>query len=59
MIPQSSPADAARPSSADINAQIRRLSEGRAVWTRAALAELALLRAAWRDAVARETKLAA
>lgn len=59
MIPESSASDAPRPSAAAINAQIRRLSEGRAVWTRAALAELALLRAAWREAVAREQELAA
>jgi hypothetical protein len=52
-------ADAARPSAADVNAQIRRLSAGRTVWTREALAELARLQAAWREAVAREAALAA
>jgi hypothetical protein len=44
----------ARPSAAEINQQIRRLSDGRAVWTASALEELARLTGEWRVAVARE-----
>jgi hypothetical protein len=54
VMPTLPPMGPARPSSAEINQQIRRLSDGRAVWTAAALEELARLTAAWRDAVARE-----
>lgn len=47
------------PSAAEANEAIRRFVAGRTVWTPAALAELARLRAAWMDAVKRETTLAA
>lgn len=59
MIPEPSPVDAVRPSAADINAKIRRLSAGRAVWTEAARAELARLTAEWQAATAREQETAA
>jgi hypothetical protein len=49
----------ARPSAADINAQIRALCAGRVVWTAEARRELARLTAEWRDAVAREQLAAA
>lgn len=54
MIPQPPSGDAARPSAAAINEQIRRLSAGRAVWTEAARAEWARLTAEWQAAVERE-----
>lgn len=47
------------PSAAEANAAIRAFVAGRTVWTPAELAELARLRAAWTDAVRRETTLAA
>lgn len=53
------PGDVACPSAADINAQIRALSVGRAVWTDAARAEWAALTAEWQAAVEREQELAA
>ena len=59
MIPEPSPADAARPTADEVNARIRALSEGRAHWTPAALAELDRLRAQWQAAVDREAELAA
>lgn len=46
-------------SAAEANAAIRAFVAGRTVWTPAALAELARLRAAWMAAVRRETTLAA
>ena len=60
MPPLSCTCAAVRPS-AVVNAQIRELSAGRdspADWDGAALAELAGLRAEWRDAVAREKQAA-
>jgi hypothetical protein len=59
-MPEQPPADAlARPSAAEINAQIRALCVGRAVWTEAARTEWARLTTEWREAAARETALAA
>lgn len=46
-------------SAAEANEAIRRFVAGRTVWTPTALAELARLRAAWMDAMKRETTLAA
>lgn len=46
-------------SAAEANAAIRAFVAGRTVWTPAALAELDRLRAAWAEAVRRETALAA
>jgi hypothetical protein len=53
-MPTPPPMGPERPSSAEINAQMRRLSDGRVFWSAAALEELARLRAGWREAVARE-----
>ncbi|MBQ1167366.1 hypothetical protein KBZ21_56130, partial [Streptomyces sp. A73] len=46
-------------SAAAANAAIRRHVAGRTVWTPEALAELDRVRAAWREAVARELTAAA
>jgi hypothetical protein len=51
--------DLARLSAAELNRRIRALSAGRGYWPKGEREQLVALQAAWREAAARETALAA